>query len=134
VNPADSLELAKFLDNLKSGPPREAAIRGACGRAYYAAFGVIRDALLAVPISVPKDGTAHGLIIKALKNSASPDVAAVGSLLDQLRERRNRADYRVGSLAQQPFTDRDSQVAVALAYQSITDIRRLAKTDRRLGI
>jgi len=135
VDPIDNLDLAKFLEKLKTGPPDEAKQRAACGRAYYAAFGVVRDLLLAIPLSVPRDGTAHGHIISALKRSTRAEVAAVGGLLDQLRTTRNRADYHVGTVRPIPvFTNRDSQFAILFSSQIINDIEGVAKVDRRLGL
>ena len=136
MNPSDNLELAKFLHKRPKGPPEEATIRGACGRAYYAAFGAARDVLMAVPFRFAGTDEDHRRVVTLLKLSANQDVATAGSLLDQLRSTRNSADYDVGSVPVRgaPFEPRRSQMALVLAAGVIDGVERVQKVDRRLYI
>src|SRR4051812_44162291 len=81
-------------------PPRgaheEASFRSACGRAYYAAFTVARDALLQAKFAMSGTGDDHRRVITLLKGSTSDDVRTAASQLDSLRTTRNSSDYEVG--------------------------------------
>lgn len=136
MNPTYNLDLAKFLGEPPTGPQPEASVRGSCGRAYYAAFGVVRDALMAARIKLRHNDDDHRLIISILKQSADGDVAAAAGLLDQLRDTRNSADYEVGRVPVKgtPFTTKRSQTSVLLATSVIEEIERAVKRDKRLSI
>lgn len=136
MNPADNLILAKFLGSCPDRAPKEAAIRGACGRAYYAAFATARDALVAARFGLKYTGDDHGRVISALKQSADPEVAAAGSLLDQLRKERARADYEVGLVPSKsgPFVQSRSSRAAALAQTIIDEIDRASRANPQMGI
>src|SRR2546427_3468235 len=123
MNPHENLALAKFLGSNPKSAPVEASLRGACGRAYYAAFAVVRDILEAAaflitggPISV------HKRVLILLNQSSDPDVLAAAGLLDQLRDLRGKADYDVGNRTKRMFVSVDSQRAVLLSYQTITTL------------
>jgi hypothetical protein len=136
VNPADNLELAKFLEKQPKKAPPEASLRGACGRAYYCAFATARDHLAAQKFAVPSDGQGHSKVIELLKSSTDAGIQTAGSLLLQLRTTRNSADYDVGSIKPRgnPFTAYRAQVAIGQAASIISAIDELGKTAPRLGI
>jgi len=67
--------------------------RSASSRAYYAAFHVARRLLLALNFRVPQADRAHGYLWLRLSNAAVGEVKKAGSLLNDLRRERNRADY-----------------------------------------
>jgi uncharacterized protein (UPF0332 family) len=96
MNPHDMLELA---DELCSGS-REVDWRTAANRAYYAAFHVARRLLRQLGFDVPRGDQAHGFLWLRLSNCGQPDLNAAGTDLNELRKRRNRADYDLD----RPFT------------------------------
>lgn len=136
MNPADNLSLAQFLSKPPKGPPEEAALRGACGRAYYAAFATARDALIAVNFTFTNTGQDHKRVVDVLKASTDPDVATAASVLDQLRKTRNSSDYDVGlvPVRRGGFDSKRTGVTVALALGVIQDIKRVSSADPRLKI
>ena len=86
------LKVAKFLkDYNEDDIIREAALRCAVSRAYYAVFcyarNYARDNLGFVPIHKPKD---HGLLREFLRSKGR---TAIASSLDELRKWRNMCDY-----------------------------------------
>jgi uncharacterized protein (UPF0332 family) len=89
MNFRDYLALA---DTLSRGTT-EAEWRSATSRAYYAAFHVARELLLALGFRVPQADRAHGYLWLRLSNAGVADVQKAGSLLNDLRRERNRADY-----------------------------------------
>jgi uncharacterized protein (UPF0332 family) len=136
VNPENNLQLARVLVQVPRGAPEEASFRSACGRAYYAAFGIARDLLLSARLRISADGSAHSAVIRLLKESADPDVWAAGVSLELLRQTRNSADYDVGlrSSVGDLFDRRRAQFAVASARTIVDTIRKASASDPRLGI
>ena len=136
MNPRDNLKLAKFLEQEPSGAPRESSIRAACGRAYYAAFVVARDALLGASIKIPETGEGHGRVIALLKSSGDAGIRSAGSLLDQLREMRKNADYYLGVLNGKggPFVKGKATTANIFANAIADEIDKMQPRDKRLGV
>jgi hypothetical protein len=136
VNPTDNLALAKFLSGRPRTAPEEAAIRGSCGRAYYAAFGVTVEAMVAGKITVSSGVSVHRDVISLLKKSKDPDIRTCGGLLEQLFDTRISADYDVGSRKPRsgPFNDKRAHFAVGIADVVITAINKAGTKDRRLFI
>lgn len=91
MKPEDFLILAKELH--LSG--KEAALRSATSRAYYAAFHKGRETLSSMNLKIPTGPTAHGEICNYLQNSGDSKMEAVGQKLESLRSTRNKADYRL---------------------------------------
>lgn len=135
MDPLDNITLAKVLESIPKGAPPEASLRCACGRAYYSALALSRDALLD-HFSIPRDASGHGTVIQLLKKSSNPDVKAAGGVLDQLRITRNSADYEVGKikLRGKAFVPYRVQVAVASASVVISAVRKARKADPKMGI
>ena len=88
----------------------EADWRNATSRAYYAAFhrcsSVARDARL----SVPETGSSHMGLIDVLTHNLRPSaLRSLGYMLEQCRQRRVEADYRID----QDFTRGLAQTVLA---------------------
>src|SRR3954453_3401182 len=71
----------------------EAEWRSTSSRGYYAAFHVARQLLLSLGFRVPQADRAHGYLWLRLSNAGIAEVKDAGSLLNDLRRERNRADY-----------------------------------------
>src|SRR5262245_63570800 len=74
----------------------EAEWRSACSRGYYADFHVARQLLLSLGFRVPQADRAHGYLWLRLSNAGVAEVKKAGSILNDLRRERNRADYDGG--------------------------------------
>lgn len=88
----DFRDYLSLADTLAKGTT-EAEWRSACSRGYYVAFHVARQLLLALGFRVPQADRAHGYLWLRLSNAGVVDVKNAGSLLNDLRRERNRADY-----------------------------------------
>ena len=133
MNPHDNLGLARFLHGKPKGAPDEAATRGACGRAYYSAFGVIRDILETARFNVPSRG-AHETVLNLLQRSSDKDVLHVASMYQQLRRTRDDSDYDVGLRTKAPFGTRESERAIGLSEKIISQVEEVAKKEPTLSI
>jgi uncharacterized protein (UPF0332 family) len=136
VNAHEFLQVGKVvMIGLPTTLP-EACHRSACGRAYYAAFGVAHAVLVAANFSMFNNGQDHGLVVSYLKRSKFGDVVVAAGLLDQLRETRNSSDYDTG---QQPVRGRSFDLtyandAVDWGENIIQDILSAQRRDARVGI
>ncbi|HYU51969.1 MAG TPA: hypothetical protein VEK37_03460 [Gemmatimonadaceae bacterium] len=115
------------------GAPKEASTRGACGRAYYAAFIVARDLLVKAKFPFQPRGV-HQRVADLLRQSTDKDVKARNLDLDQLRNLREQSDYEVGDKTKKGFAAGDSQRAILLSNTIITSFQTAAKKDSRLFI
>jgi uncharacterized protein (UPF0332 family) len=113
MNGRDFLNLANAL----AGGSTEAEWRSAVSRAYYAAFHVARDLLLACGFLAPRGDQAHGYLWLRLSNASDPDVENAGRDLQTLRRDRNRADYDLA----RPL-DQGTAVAQVQAAQDIVRV------------
>ena len=113
MNPRDLLDVAS---DLVTGP-READWRSGVSRAYYAAFHVARLLLRQCGFAVPRAEQAHAYLWLRLSNTGRADVDQVGSDLNDLRSKRNRADYDLD----RPFPEGEAVNCV----QDAEDIVRL---------
>lgn len=87
----DFLELAKKLQNSAD----EASLRTAVSRAYYAIFNHVKDFLNSSGIKLPKAAQAHEKTRQYLSNCGIDDAVDLADDLDNLRKRRNDADYEL---------------------------------------
>jgi uncharacterized protein (UPF0332 family) len=85
--------------------------RTAVSRAYYAAFHVARELLVACGFTVPRAETAHSYLWLRLNNAGHSAVQQAGASLDGLRRSRNRADYDVARPLAQAVALAEVQVA-----------------------
>jgi uncharacterized protein (UPF0332 family) len=136
LKPEDNLELARFLSGPPRGVPEEASLRGASGRAYYAAFIFARDLLLGAGFWLPRDGKVHKAVVALLKLSVDDDIRGAAAALERLREFRNKADYALGlrASAKTRFDTTQTRLAVVAAISIIEQLRRTRREDRRLRI
>jgi len=105
------LDLAKILlannvDSRDYSILTEAELRSAISRSYYAAFHVAKDYLYKTRCYIvpgsgvegssrdnPSRTNFHKFLIDEFKNSHDSDMITIGGYLENLRDRRNRADY-----------------------------------------
>ena len=132
----DFLSLAVTLSNGTT----EAEWRSASSRADYAAFHVARQLLLALGFHVPQADRAHGYLWLRLSNAGVADVKNAGSLLNDLRRERNRADYddhrtitQAQALQNVQFAEEVIQALDAAAVEpvrtQITDVMKIYERD-----
>ncbi len=77
-----------------SSPKREAMLRSAISRAYYAAFCHSRKFLVDQKNKViPSNPAAHGLVRELFEDNGSTLELTIATNLDRLRIERNKADY-----------------------------------------
>jgi uncharacterized protein (UPF0332 family) len=91
MNAREFLDLA---DELATGI-HESHWRTSVSRAYYAAFHVACTLLEECGFTVPDSERAHSYLRFRLMNAVHPDVVEAGTGLDELRNTRNRADYKI---------------------------------------
>lgn len=78
---------------LLAGEKSPAGYRTATNRAYYAAFLSARRFLDDVPIALPRDANVHRVTPSILANTQDKDIDKAGTMLANLRDARNDADY-----------------------------------------
>ena len=76
-----------------AGGEDEAEWRSAVSRAYYAVFHVSCDWLRGLGFQVLRADRAHAYLWRRLSNSGDTAIMNVGRSLNELRGRRNEADY-----------------------------------------
>jgi hypothetical protein len=90
MDPVRFLDLAKVL---KGGTASAEMCRTAIGRAYYAAFNVGVEALVAIGIRPSQNPSGHGELKNCLGASNDPELRKANARLGALHSRRIRADY-----------------------------------------
>jgi uncharacterized protein (UPF0332 family) len=95
-NWSEYLALAQELfDMSPTSAIKEADLRSAISRAYYAAFCQSRDHLIYKDRDpIPYEVNAHEYIVKRFENSSDARRQKIGQLLHHLRSTRNIADYQ----------------------------------------
>lgn len=128
--------MARHLAGVPKRVPKEASCRSSVGRAYYSAFGHVRDVLESAGFSFPRTAEAHGRLVVLLRSSSHERVKAVAGWLDDLRRKRNSADYDVGDsrTPSELFDPFRAGLAVCLADDIIGVIDAHAARDPSLGI
>ena len=128
--------MARHLAGVPKAVPKEASCRSAVGRAYYSAFGHLRDVLESAGFLLPKTGEAHGRLVVLLRSSSHERVRSAAGGLQDLRRKRNSADYDVGGsrTPSEPFDPFRGGLAVCLAADIIGVIDAHAARDPSLGI
>src|SRR6187431_837811 len=89
MDPRDFQKLAAHLVSDTDAAHNRTAI----GRAYYAAFNVAAHLLRDAGFSILKNHTAHIQVTRHLNASENADVRRSADQLENLRARRNKADY-----------------------------------------
>ena len=103
----------------------ESAWRASIGRSYYAAFHVARALLVTGGVVVPRDAAAHKLICQCLRNCGLVEVVETGNRLDDLRRKRDEADYDLLASVSQP--------KAALHYMMASNIMRVLEAAAQSG-
>ena len=111
---SDFLTLADALATTDWDGNREASLRTAISRAYYAAFGEARLRLRSVLLATRRSAAEHGDIATFYATRYGEQGAEVAAVLGRLRNRRNAADY-----------DDDLAEVEALCNLSIEDAHNL---------
>ena len=96
VVPSDFLDAAKELYNRNAVSSSETRARTVLGRAYYAAFLEVREAIRR-EAGKPGWKVTHDWLPTALKQASDTSVAEIGVYLEGLRELREKADYEISS-------------------------------------
>jgi uncharacterized protein (UPF0332 family) len=92
MNPVEFYLLAQ---RLLTSEPNPAGFRTSISRAYYAAFLEGVAFLLRMGIHARRDASGHEDVIRVLNNSGDSDLAMASTILADLRDHRNAADYRL---------------------------------------
>ncbi len=118
----DFLTVAKTLH----ASDEEAARRSSISRAYYALYHEVRESLLSAGIPVTTKPEEHKKMIRYLKNSGIQEAKYVGDKMDDIREKRNNADYELN--------DSSFSKNTSLLYYIMTEtlFTQLASVDRQL--
>jgi uncharacterized protein (UPF0332 family) len=90
---SDFLTLAEALTTTDPDGNREASLRTAISRAYYAVFGEARRRLRSVRVATRRSAAEHGEIATFYATRYGEEGAEVAATLGRLRNRRNAADY-----------------------------------------
>ena len=85
-------ELAIWLLKEKKCPE---GYRSLVSRAYYGALHVALEFLGEMDIYIPKDANKHERVPDLLDSTGDSDLRKAGSMLNDLREQRNNADYKL---------------------------------------
>ena len=103
--------------------PREAERRTSIGRCYYALFNLAREKLDGVIVfrALPED---HRDLVKYLKLTRGTP-SRLGHILEDLRNRRNDADYKMNLL----INEQKSQQAFDFATSALNQMRALSEQD-----
>ena len=87
----DFLTFAKTL----YASEQEAARRTSVSRAYYALYHIVREHLISSGIPITTKPEEHQRIVRYLKNSGIDNAKYVGEHMNDIREKRNNADYEL---------------------------------------
>jgi uncharacterized protein (UPF0332 family) len=111
---SDFLPLAEELTAVDLNADREACLRTAIGRAYYAAFGMARQHARTLRLVTRQSAAEHGEIAAFYAKRYGEAGEEIAFTMSRLRNRRNAADY-------------DDEVAdvESICLQSIEDARDL---------
>jgi uncharacterized protein (UPF0332 family) len=112
MQPQSFLDLAERLIASEKNP---AGFRSAISRAYYGAFLQAEDFLRRMNVFLAKDKK-HQEIVQILADTGDADVNEASSMLGDLRDERNRADYKMD--------DKDAEIE-AHAQQCVDNAKDL---------
>jgi uncharacterized protein (UPF0332 family) len=112
--------------NLAAGD-EEAEWRSAVSRAYYAVFHVACELLRAQGFQVPRADRAHAYLWRRLSNCGDASISNAGRSLNELRGRRNEADYD----SHRPVLRVDAENAVRLAEELVESLDAMLDADHR---
>jgi len=122
---AEFLKLAASLESAPDSPgPREAALRSAASRAYYAAFHHALDRAIEEGFSPAYTGDDHKRVQAHFRRYSTPSKVRrkIAQELDRLLAERHKADYR-NEVGKRP--ESLASHAVGMAMQIIENLKSL---------
>ena len=117
MNPRDIIGLARQLADGTS----EAEWRAAIGRSYFGLFHVSSSLFQKLGFRIPRSESAHTHLSRSLCNSQHPLASQVGTALNDLRGRRNTADYDLDVRIVQSV----AKASVSKAHDAVTLLTQL---------
>lgn len=117
MNPKEFQYLASGLVEKNGAFPSE--YRTAISRSYYAVYNLGINLLKGMGFSIPKELNPHVLMPRYFNNSGDSDLKEVATKIDDLRTKRNHADYHL---------DRDDVEKKHNAKAHVYSADRLIKT------
>ncbi|RCK72744.1 MAG: hypothetical protein ANABAC_1278 [Anaerolineae bacterium] len=123
-------DFLSFAENLYAAPdmpgPREAALRSAVSRAYYAAFRAALEFGIRDGFSPSKTGEDHRKIREHFRNSTPKQSSKsdISIQLERLHDLRRKADYE-NNLHQKP--ENMAYIAIGMARKVFQAIEELSK-------
>jgi uncharacterized protein (UPF0332 family) len=128
MDPRDFHQVA--IDIVVRRPPTgPAAYRSAISRAYYAAMNVAANVLSGIGHSPGKMDGKHKRIVIYLQQSGDPQLMNAGGIIDDLRRKRNTADYDMGSSSIEELSS--ARFAVETAREAIDFLDQFAADPTR---
>jgi hypothetical protein len=94
----DPVEFYLLAQRLLTNEPNAAGFRTAISRAYQAAFLMAVAFLGRMGVVVRRDANGHQDAVYVLNNAGDADLAAAATVLGDLRDHRNQADYRLDNI------------------------------------
>ena len=116
MEPLDFLEIANDLQYSS----KEAGVRTAVSRAYYAVFNYVRSYLAENNISL-SNRHVHQHLYLCVKNSGVSGTRSVGQTIDELRADRQEADYEMES---DRWKEKTCQLLVLKARLAIKEFQK----------
>jgi uncharacterized protein (UPF0332 family) len=102
MDPRDFLDVAQ---NLLKDYQGEAAFRTSVSRSYYALHNYMSNFIVAEKFDLGKDKSRHKKIYQYLHNCGIEDIKDVATVLDDLLDERNRADYEMNRPCNKPSAE-----------------------------
>lgn len=126
ISDQDLLKLASKL--AVSGGETE--WRSAASRAYFAAYHRTRTLIHALGFGIPRGDQSHAYLWRRLQGCKTSAVGDIGSLLKELRNSRNRADYDLD----EDFPRDDAKYAVEAASDILHFLDNMTPEDRQIAM
>lgn len=117
MEPKAFIDLAQSL--VGQNNPNEAAIRTSVSRSYYGLYNLLSGFFEDNGFRLPGAAEAHTIVYRDLYNCGIPIVRRIAEFLQELRQERNKADYRLelGGYAE----DRPAQMSLIKARTAYND-------------
>jgi len=109
----------------------EAARRSSVSRAYYALYHHVRECLLSSGIPVSIKPEEHERMTRYLKNSGIEKVKQVGEKMNDIRVKRNKADYE---LSDKSFNKMTCGLYCAMTENLLNELDSIDKGQLKRGL
>jgi hypothetical protein len=93
MEPKAFIDLAQSL--VDQNDPSEAAIRTSVSRSYYGLYNLLSSFFKDNGFQLPGAAEAHKIVYRELYSCGIPSVREIAEFLQELRQERNKADYRL---------------------------------------